>query len=249
MSILILLAKLFIQNNRKVEFSKLILAIFFLSCTNGTRDRKEDEVLKEDTITTNHGVLLNDFYQDINLGKLEGIRKLSQVVYPCIEIKKTTDGKSITYHFGKDEKTVREYRKINDYWISEYSYQGDTSMIYTYEFILPERLIVFSYSNKSEFVLLDAEVSSGFRDTIYISKKGISLEPKIENIDKVKDHLSSTYIRDFKKNNSALIETTLNIRENGDTSFHYIHCFEPINRSFEWLTLFGPKYLKEIKCK
>ena len=221
-------------------FKIVIISLFvIISCNNANNSLKHKPVMK------------NKYYKDINIYKLEGINEMSEISYPCIEIGQSNEKKIITYHINKERNSTDEYTHIDGGgWLSRSESKGDTTaMIYIYQFILPNKVLQFNYSDKNSYKILDASVISDNKETIYFPEKSLIVEPKIQNFDTIEAKAESIYVNEIIIKNSILTEISKKTDKKGELIHSHFKCFETKNHySYIWWTYFG-FYLKETECK
>jgi hypothetical protein len=164
-----------------------LFAFLLKSCAFDGSEIKENEI-----------AMKTEFFEDINLFILEGVKKIeSSPAYPYIEVEYISDNeRSIVYHCSKDMMYRRKYKKSNDFWVTSFTTNGDTCSIITYEYVTPNKVIDLYYcynDNISDTVLTDVSVFEGSTETIYDMENETNIKPGINVIDLAKNKFRSVF--------------------------------------------------------
>jgi hypothetical protein len=233
------LAEYIIHNKNKNMINIIfILSIFLVSCTNSSRENDVDSVKA-----------ISKYYKDINIYKLEGIDELNELEYPCIEIKSLNKAKIITYHTNKQIRSTQEYVRSDSFWLSRWQAKGDTSMIYSYEFVLPDKVLAYNYVNTVTYKLMDVTLISNNKEIAYEPIGDFKVSPEIQNFNMVIENSKISYINEIKEDSSTFTVRTVKSDQRGKIVSDRTTCFEPKKCSYFWWTYFGLSYLKKVSCK
>lgn len=126
--------------------------------------------------------LETEFFEDIDINKLQGVQKLSEPVYPCISIQKSTDSALVTYHKTAFKKQSFTYINKGNYWLGGFTEKGDTANFYTYQLLFPEQVLEISYSDTQRLHPYYLGVLKGNQEVFYVQKKGKCILPDPENL-------------------------------------------------------------------
>jgi hypothetical protein len=220
----------------------LVLIIFFFSYSNHIAQENEEP---SDIENSGHSY----YYEDIDIFQLKGVKRLNEIVYPCIEIKSFRDKKEITYHPKAGSAISKKYVKGDGFWFSTSESKGDTSMIYSYEFIVPSKVITFMYSDKTTFQLLEASKKTADKEVIFFPIGKPLLKPKIKNFELAVKNAGSQYLKEIVNRGTYILEHTKKFNKNGYIHYEYNNCFKSNFHSYTWWEYFGWIYAVKIECK
>lgn len=192
----------------------------------------------------------SQYYEDIQF--LTGKHKLTNIKFPCIEIRDSGITKIVTYHDDKDKYTAYVYHKVKNYWIAKYYSRGDTCEYwYTYEYVLPNERISFLYSNKEGTWFSDLTIEASNRETIYKPKPGLSISPELINVQTVKNVFDYKHETILSEKGNLIQIQHLRTTNKGVIEINNTDCYlnNSKNYSFDWWRAFGWRVFKKAVCQ
>ena len=189
------------------------------------------------------------YFEDIQF--LTGRYKLENLKYPCVEIRSIGNKKVIIYHYDQSSYNTFVYQKIKNYWLAKYFSRGDTCKYYTYQYVLPNEELLFTYSNKEATWFSDVTIVTENRETIYMPKKGFTISPDIQNIPTIKKDYDYTHETLLTENDGLVKVQTLRTRKEGVVEINIADCYSNPSKkySLSWWILFGRTFNKKTECK
>jgi hypothetical protein len=226
----------------RLNFLAGIVMILLISC---------EEKQKKAPVKQNNSV---DIFDDIDLFRLEGSRRMDHVSYPYIKLIKTTENeRRVVYQSSEKDSTVREYWKVRNYWTTHFQWLSDTGYFTTYQFILPEKIVELNYndtSKYSDFILHDGSIIEKNKEVIYSfgGNRGISIPPGIYAIDSIKNKVGEIITDIFLINNGVLTysTSTISVINKKDTLYKDKTCYQVGSHSSFWWRQFSAK---EVNCE
>lgn len=217
------------------------LIVVLLSCSSGSDKRMA---------TTPPNAPASKFFIDINIYELKGIAELKGISYPCVEIRDSNGVKILIFHVSPVRRIRNEYIYIDSIWSSKFQSKGDTSMVYTYEFILPNRIVTFNYSNISTFNLIDASIATENKEVTYTFDKQnpMSIEPKPEQVETIARKAAAKYELEVNRRNSSFIITDKEFDNRGELISVKRDCYQAHGNTFCWWQAFGETFSHKIDC-
>ena len=182
-----------------------------------------------------------EYFEDID--QLEGKYPISQLSYPCVEIRDLGERRIVTYHVDSIYRNTFLFKKEKTHWLAKYFSRGDTcKYYYTLEYVLPNEVVSFEYSNK-ECTRFDYMTTySKNKKEAFIFDKNMSLLPKLSNVSLLKDKsLSRLETKVFESDGLRKVQTVF--IDNAGKDIRQTKCYPITSKkySFIWWDLFASR--------
>lgn len=181
------------------------------------------------------------YYLDLNQQTLEGILSSSTLSYPSFEIRGNNTQKEIIFHTSIGTSYGKKYNSNKGVWCGFDSYKGDTCMVFSYEYILKDRLIQFSYSDTTYMKLMDVIEVRGKDRTIWYPEPGFSISPDPANVHLIAGNYAARYTEKYSQKDSLLIQSSKREDAKGRVMFQNQHTYRANSRSMFWWYYFGER--------
>ncbi|MDF2382098.1 hypothetical protein JMG10_11510 [Nostoc ellipsosporum NOK] len=213
---------------------KFFTGLFFLA---GLSICNSDKIVFPGEEAKNHEAVL--YYLDIDQQILEGILPASALSYPSFEIRGNNAQKEIVFHSNSEISYAKKYERKNGMWCGFDSYKGDTCMVFSYEYVLKDRIIQFSYSDTNRMKLMDVMEVRGKDRTIWYPEPGFSIPPDPANLYLISRNYTARYTEKYSQKDSLLIKSIKREDAKGRVAFQDQHTYRAISRSMFWWYYFG----------
>lgn len=215
---------------------KLFSGLFFLA---GLSICNSDKIIFSGEAAKSHEA--GPYYLDINQQTLEGVFPTSTLSYPSFAIRGNNTQKEIKFHTAPGTSYVKKYNSKQGVWCSFDSYKGDTCMVFSYEYVLKDRIIQFSYSDTTNMKLMDVMEVRGKNRTIWFPKPGFSISPDPANVNLIARNYAARYTEKYSQKDSLLIQSAKREDANGRIAFQHQHTYRANSRSMFWWYYFGER--------
>lgn len=219
-----------------------VLLLAFCSCRDSNNDSSPERppAVVGDTDQAN-------YFEDIDMYALKGIRPLKSISYPCVEIRTSDERRILIFHSNAKRRDSQEYIKVNDMWVARTQSKWDTTMAYSYHFIFPDKYIELNYSDTISHKLLDVSVIANNKEVIYKPGNAVRMEPELVNLESIMSKAECRYEIDVKSKDSVLEVSRKWIHKNGQIDLENTECFKAGKRSYFWWSYFSA-LLPVIPC-
>jgi hypothetical protein len=189
-------------------------------------------------------------FEDINIFKLTGVNRLSSIKYPYVEIKSAKNKRIVTYHIKKGSTKIKEYSWSGEHWQALDKNKGDTCRLWlTYEFVLPNKILEFTYCDTSTWLLHDFNIISESKSTAYVLDPGRHIKPSVENTQMAMKYAAYKHEEIMTYSGQHVMLRTLRTEKNNNRSVDLNYCYLASRRyTFVWLQYFWSS-LRSVDCK
>lgn len=210
------------------------IGFFFIFCLSCGQSDAKISLKQEGKIEAD-----KKYYLDIDYYSLTGKEMIPRMAYPCIEIQESGMQKIITFYLEEGRFFSKKYHMDGGVWNSFYSYKGDTSMVYSFEYIFKDKVIELNYSDTVNNTILDVMELKNDKSVIWTPENGLVFDRNPDNLAIIVKKFTFKQVEEYIKKDSILVKELSTENAKGQIVRQYKQCYLSNSRSIFWWRIFG----------